>query len=213
MTALWRGLGSYTGSVNKKPGNQTMQRLGFTCLVAGLMLAGCASTPPKSASTAPAPGATTPVELASKSIRVPVESARKVALTMTGSKAAVEAKDWAGFKEEWRATFADHAKDAGIAFVWQEGPTRSAGDAGTLVSVYVNDYRQVGIGARIFLGIMTGNAYIDAKVSLSNLSSGELFGDQVYNTSSSAWAGVFAKMTPQQVDAIASEVFREIKPR
>lgn len=195
-----------------------MRKSGFTCLLVGSMLAGCASAPPKAASSAPAataPGAagTAPVELASKSIRVPVESSRKVALSMTGSKAVVEAKDWAGFKEEWRTTFADHAKDANIAFVWQDGPARSAGDAGTLVSVYVNDYRQVGIGARIFLGIMTGNAYIDAKVSLSNLSSGELFGDQVYNTSSSAWAGVFAKMTPQQVDAIASEVFREIKPR
>ncbi len=195
-----------------------MRKSGFTCLLVGSMLAGCASAPPKAASSAPAataPGAagTAPVELASKSIRVPVESSRKVALSMTGSKAVVEAKDWAGFKEEWRTTFADHAKDANIAFVWQDGPARSAGDAGTLVSVYVNDYRQVGIGARIFLGIMTGNAYIDAKVSLSNLSSGELFGDQVYNTSSSAWAGVFAKMTPQQVDAITSEVFREIKPR
>jgi hypothetical protein len=34
----------------------------------------------------------------------------------------------------------------------------------TLMQVYVNDYRMVGIGARIFLGVMTGNAYIDAQV-------------------------------------------------
>lgn len=220
MAALWRRLGFNAGPTINKPLNQMKQQFGFASLLAGLMLAGCASglpngasTAPASAATAPAAAAAVPPELASKPIRVPAESAHKVALTMTGSKAVVEAKEWAGFKEEWRATFADHAKDAGIAFVWQDGPTRPAADAGTLVSVYVNDYRQVGIGARIFLGIMTGNAHIDAKVSLSNLNSGEPFGDQVYNTSSSAWAGVFAKMTPQQLDAITSEVFREIKPR
>jgi hypothetical protein len=82
-----------------------------------------------------------------------------------------------------------------------------------LLSVYVNDYRQVGIGARIFLGVMTGNAYIDAKVGFLDLNGSERFGEQAYNTSSSAWAGVFAKMTPQQVDQIASDIFGSIKPK
>ena len=68
-------------------------------------------------------------------VRVPAASAKKVMLNMTGPKTVTEAKDWVSFKEEWRATFADHAKDAGIAFVWQDGPTRPAADAGTLVSV------------------------------------------------------------------------------
>jgi len=60
---------------------------------------------------------------------------------------------------------------------------------------------------------MTGNAYIDAKVSYVDLNGGQTFGAQNYNTSSSAWAGVFAKMTPQQVDAIATDVFATLKPR
>ena len=71
----------------------------------------------------------------------------------------------------------------------------------------------IGIGARIFLGVMTGNAYIDAKVSFADLGSGQPFGERDYNTSSSAWAGIFAKVTPQQVDAIATMVFAEIKQR
>ena len=95
----------------------------------------------------------------------------------------------------------------------QEGEARGSADSGTLLTVYVNDYRQVGIGARIFLGVMTGNAFIDSKVSFSDLKTGQRFGEQAYNTSSSAWGGVFAKMTPQQVDAIASGVFGEIKGR
>jgi hypothetical protein len=68
----------------------------------------------------------------------------------------------------------------------------------------------VGIGARVFFGVMTGNAYIDAKADYSDLNNGTVFGERLYNTSSSAWGGVFAKMTPQQVDAIATKVFGEL---
>ena len=58
-----------------------------------------------------------------------------------------------------------------------------------------------------------GNAYVDAKIRFADLKSGATFGEQTYNTTSSAWHGVFAKMTPQQVDAIAGEVFGEITRR
>ena len=79
-----------------------------------------------------------------------------------------------------------------------------------MLQVYVNDYRMVGIGSRVFFGVMTGNAYIDAKASYIDLNDGKAFGERAYDTTSSAWAGVFAKMTPQQVDAIASKVFGEM---
>ena len=197
-----------------------------------IVVSGCASTsqnrpvapasPPPASGAAPAstaPGtagaAATSAPIGLQHVRVPAESARKVVLKMTGSKVALEAKDWSGFKEEWRATFAEHAKDAGIAFAMRDdaaAPAPAAED-GTLLTVHVNDYRQVGIGARIFLGIMSGNAYIDANVAYSDLNNGQRFGEQAYNTTSSAWHGVFAKMTPQQVDAIASGVFGEIKAR
>ena len=68
----------------------------------------------------------------------------------------------------------------------------------------------VGIGARVFFGVMTGNAYIDAKASYTDLNDGKAFGERAYNTTSSAWGGVFSRMTPQQVDAIASKVFGEL---
>jgi len=60
---------------------------------------------------------------------------------------------------------------------------------------------------------MTGNAFIDSKVQFADLNNGQVFGAQTYNTTSSAWSGVFGKMTPQQVDAIAAEVFGEFKTR
>jgi hypothetical protein len=144
-------------------------------------------------------------------VKVPAAAARKVVLEMTGPKNVLEAKDWAAFKQEWRDTFADHAKQAGIDFVFADGGARPRNEDGTLVQVTVNDYRMVGIGARVFLGVMTGNAYIDSRVRFVNLRNGAVFGEQQHNTSSSAWSGVFAKVTPQQVDAIAADVFRDIR--
>lgn len=200
-----------------------MKTLVLASAVAVLVLTGCGTAPqnnsaaspsaaPATATSAP-PAAATAAAPSAQPVPVPAVSAKKVVLNMTGTKTSVDSKDWASFKEEWRATFADHAKDAGITFAMQDGEPRAVGEPGTLLTVYVNDYRQVGIGARIMFGIMTGNAYIDAKVSFSDLNTGRRFGDQAYNTTSTAWAGVFAKMTPQQVDAIGSGVFGELKTR
>ena len=60
-------------------------------------------------------------------------------------------------------------------------------------------------------GVMTGNAYIDAKATFCDLNDGKEIGQRVYNTSSTAWAGIFATMTPKQVDAIGQLVFAELK--
>lgn len=130
---------------------------------------------------------------------------------MSGPKNVVEAKDWADFKREWRDTFAAHAKAAGIDFSLVDSNVQPRGSDGTVLLVDVADYRMVGIGARIFLGVMTGNAYIDAKIKFVSLRDGAALGEQQHNTTSSAWGGVFAKVTPQQVDAIATEVFRDLK--
>ncbi len=189
-----------------------MARLFFNAaLTAAItLLAACGTPTQTNTGAAPQTPAATPV---TEVVRVPAIAAKRVVLNMSGPKTVTEAKDWASFKEEWRATFTDHAKEKGITFSLQDGDARPLGEPGTLLNVYVNDYRQVGIGARIFLGVMTGNAYIDAKVGFVDLNNGARFGEQAYNTSSSAWAGVFAKMTPQQVDAIATQIFGSITSR
>jgi hypothetical protein len=143
-------------------------------------------------------------------LSMPSASAKRLTLNMTGPTTVTQAKDWPAFQEEWRATFAEHAMAAGVAFDVEKGDARATGQTGTLLQVYVNDYHMVGIGSRVFFGVMTGNAYIDAKASYVDLNDGKVFGERAYNTTSTAWAGVFAKMTPQQVDAIASKVFAEL---
>ena len=177
------------------------------------LASGCATNrgQPDSASTATPPGAVAAQNSAPMPpLNTPPASTKRLVLNMTGPATVTQSKDWPAFQEEWRATFADHAKEAGVAFDVQKGDARSIGEAGTLLQVYVNDYRRVGIGSRIFFGVMTGNAYIDAKADYTDLNDGKVFGERTYNTTSSAWGGVFAKMTPQQVDAIASRVFGEL---
>jgi hypothetical protein len=178
-----------------------------------IFASGCAATGGQHDSapaTTPAGAEAAPIAAPLPPLTTPPASAKRLVLNMSGPAAVTQAKDWPAFQEEWRATFADHAKDAGVLFDVQKGEARSTGEAGTLLQIYVNDYRMVGIGARIFLGVMTGNAFIDAKASYTDLNDGKMFGERTYNTTSSAWGGVFAKMTPQQVDAIASRVFGEL---
>jgi hypothetical protein len=176
------------------------------------LASGCATSggSHESDSNATPAGAATTTDAPLPPLTIRSTSAKRLILNMTGPTTVTQAKDWPSFQEEWRATFADHAKAAGVQFDVQKGDAHSTSEAGTLLQVYVNDYRMVGIGSRIFFGVMTGNAYIDAKANYSDLNDGKAFGERVYNTSSSAWGGVFAKMTPQQVDAIASKVFGEL---
>lgn len=137
-------------------------------------------------------------------------TARKVVLAMTGSKQVTEARDWPDFKREWRETFAEHAKERGVAFSFADGDLSPRGEDGTLLVVHVEDYRMVGIGSRIFFGAMTGNAYINSKVRLLDLRDGRRLGEQSHNTETNAWGGVAAHVTPQQVNAIAKHLFTEV---
>ncbi len=190
--------------------------------IAAALLVGCASSPsgtsgaaasPATTSTATPPAATAeaPAARMAAPVKIPAASARKLVLVMTGPQNVVESKDWPEMKREWRDTFAEHAKGAGVAFSFADAAPSPGSEEGTLLLVNVADYRIVGIGMRILFGVMTGNAFIDAKVAFTNLRDGSTFGEQQYNTSSSAWGGVFAKVTPQQVDQIATGVFAELK--
>src|ERR1700720_2254230 len=110
------------------------------CLsVLGIALTGCATTGGQHDSSppaAPAGAAAAPSVAPQPPLTMPPASAKRLILNMTGPAAVTQAKDWPAFQEEWRATFADHAKEAGVAFDMQKGDPRSIGEAGTLLQVY-----------------------------------------------------------------------------
>jgi hypothetical protein len=187
-------------------------------LVVVLFVSGCASSPrspsgetPSTPPTASEPIKTGPSARIAEPVNIPVASSRKVVVVMTGPKTVLDAKDWPDMKREWRDTFADHAKQNGISCTFVDAAPAPSSEEGTLLMVNMADYRMVGIGMRILFGVMTGNAYMDAKVGYLNLRDGSKFGDQQYNTSSSFIGGIFSKVTPQQVDQIAASVFAELK--
>ena len=153
-----------------------------------LMLGGCAARMERPENQAP--------------IRVGTEAARKLVLNLDGSEVATKADDWETMKGIWRDAFSQNAKEAGVAYGFQEGAAKHTGEAGTLLAVYLNDYRVVSAGARFGLGVMTGNAYVDSKVRFIDLKNGDVWGEQPYNTKSTAWEGVFSAMTAKQVEAI-----------
>lgn len=167
-------------------------------LATSCLLAGCAATVKRPSSEAGA-------------VRLSPAAASKLVLNMSGPPAAVGSSDWSAFKQEWQESFADEAKQANIAFVFQDGPAKPTGEPGTLLSVYVDDFRFLRPGTRYAVGIMSGNAYIESKLTFIDLATGTVFGVQTANTSSSAWEGIFSAMTDRQVRAIAADVFAQIK--
>lgn len=183
-----------------------MKGILFTVIIL-LAAGGCASNGGRDSTTSQA---ATPV-LVEAPVGIPAASAKHLVLSMTGASIVTGAKDWPKFQKEWRDNFTEYAKADGVTFEVQDGDCHATGQPGTMLKVYVNDYRFVGIGSRIMFGVMTGNAYIDAKATFCDLNDGKEIGERVYNTTSTAWAGVFATMTPGQVDAIGKHVFAELK--
>ncbi len=168
----------------------------FLLLAVVLALGGCAANVRQSGEPAPAIVTATPVPA--------------IVLTLGGSPAATGSDDWSNLKEIWQESMESIADEAGAAFSMQDGAPQSTGRPGVLVSVHVESFRYVSTGKRLGLGIMSGNATLDAKATLSDLADGRVLAERRYNTSSSAWQGIFSAMTAKQVDAINRQIVAEV---
>ena len=182
--------------------------LSTSAVAAALLLSGCAATVQRPAPAAPG-AATAP---AAAPLNIPAESAKRVVLSVQLAPAHPKDAGWAAFRKEWVDITQQQAQAQGFQFSAQDGE-QPTGQPGTLMVVRVNDYRHVTVGQRMAFGIMTGNAFIDAKVEFRDLKTGALYGERSYNTTSSAWQGVFSAVTPKQLYAIADEVLGEIRRR
>jgi hypothetical protein len=140
-------------------------------------------------------------------MQIPADAAKRLVLNMQLAPQHARDSGWDGFKKEWHDITKEQAAARGVAFAMQDGDAKPSGEEGTLVVVKVNDYKHVGIGARIMFGVMTGNAYIEAQVEFRDLATGKLYGERTYNTSSS----VFAAVTPKQIYSLADLLLKELK--
>lgn len=144
-------------------------------------------------------------------LSIPAESGKRVVMIVVGSDTSTQSADWEAFKGEWRGAMASAAAANGMTYLSREEAPPARSETGTLVTIDVHDYRYLTPGARFGFGIMTGNAYIDATVRFADLTTGAEYGERTYNTSSSAWQGVFSAVTDKQVRAICDEIILEIR--
>jgi hypothetical protein len=170
---------------------------------AALLLGGCAATVQTQ----------TPTGLPAPSFKVPAESAQRLVLNLQLDPRHAKDAGWDAFRKEWVDIVQEQATARGLKFAAQDGEPKATGEAGVLLSVKVNDYKHVSVGQRVMFGIMTGNAFIDAKAEFRDLRTGAVYGDRSYNTTSSAGQGVFAPVTPKQIYAIADDAIDAIKGR
>jgi hypothetical protein len=171
-------------------------RLAF--IAAAVALTGCAATVNRGATAS--------------AVRSSVAT-EKVAVVITGSPAVESSKDWQDFRGEWRGAMAAAAAASNLNFGYFERdvPPQPAGT--TLVKIRVNDYRYLSTGARIGFGIFTGNAFVDSDVEFVEQPGGKSLGTHKYSTSSSAWQGVFSAMTDKQLQALSTEIVKDVTAR
>ncbi len=136
---------------------------------------------------------------------------RQVAVVVEGSAAARGKDDWAEFRALWPEAMRTSASAAGLQSSDHASRPASLDPPGVLVVVHIDDYRYVSTGARYGLGAMTGNAYIKARAEFVQSPGGAVIATRSYDTTSSAWQGIFAPMTTKQVQAITDRIVAELR--
>jgi hypothetical protein len=173
----------------------------LAAVVLSLALVGCAATVQTAGGAQPALG-------------VPAAASQNLVLVILGDDKATKSADWEALKGEWRGAMRSAAGAQGMNLRFADTlPAPGGSEDGTLVVIRVNDYRYLSPGARFGFGIFTGNAFMDAAVAFSDLRSNRSYGERRYNTSSSAWQGIFSAMTDKQLAAISNEIVGELRRR
>ena len=171
-------------------------------LAATVLITGCAATVQQSANN-------------DSKLVLPAAGSKKIVMLVQGSDVAARSSDWELLRTEWRRAMLSAASAAGLDFTYQEYAIRpgTGTGPGTAVVVKVNDYRYISPGARFGLGIFTGTAFIDADVQFVDLQTGRAAGSRKYATSSSAMQGVFSAMTDKQIQAICTQIVKDVTQR
>ncbi|KLI99006.1 hypothetical protein WQ56_13640 [Luteimonas sp. FCS-9] len=147
---------------------------------------------------------------------VPVEpvaidgDVRQIVLVVDGSDAARASEDWSEFRALWDEAMRHSASAAGLQGSVRDSRPAALDPPGVVVALRVDSYRYVSTGARYGLGVMTGNAHIKASAQFVQMPGGRVVATRSYDTTSSAWQGIFAPMTVKQVQAITDRIVAEV---
>ena len=169
-------------------------------LLAAAVLTGCAATVNRASDEAPLIAA------------APIAT-KRVVLEIKGPSGADSGADWDAFKEEWQTSLTAALAAQGATFTFSTSTEPAVSAAAILLKMQVNDYRYVSQAKRYAVGVFSGNASLDIEVEFIEIPSNKRLGKRKYAASSSALQGVFAAMTPKQVEAVAKEIVQVINTR
>lgn len=184
-----------------KPGRRRLLGTAAAAALVVTALAGCTKTTGVRLSDAPARG-----------LQLPPESKARLVLNVDGARQATSAADWTAFRAEWEAAFRAAFDASGIAFVWQDGPARPLGEAGTLLTVHVLDYRYLPVaGGSAAANGPVGGAYLNAQLRFLSLADGRPFGERNVNTVTGAFSGPSKLASGEQIRTVAADVMRSLR--
>jgi hypothetical protein len=146
-----------------------------------------------------------------KPIAVGPTATKKLVLGIDGSPTATGADSWASLTSAFQEGCKEEATTAGLQIEFQQGAARSTGEPGALLAMYVNDFRYISTGMRLGIGIMSGNAFIDANTKFLDLQTGAVWGERPYTTKSSAMEGIGSAMTAKQAQAICKNMIDVVR--
>ena len=186
--------------------------------IAVVSLVGCAATvtqtkPTSStSSTSSSSSAVASASAAPKSTTAPRAQASAGALVavVTGSAAAQSNSDWSSFLQEWESSLTDSAVTAKTSLVFAKDETAIPANASVLIRLTVNDFKYVSTTKRFMLGILAGNAFMDVDAQYVELPANKIFDSKKFNTSSSAWEGIFSAVTPKQVRTVSELIVKDV---
>jgi hypothetical protein len=166
-------------------------------LCATMGLTGCAVSVKKSDADVP--------------LKINKDARKQITMNLTGSEAATTSRDWELMRNTLRDAMAGAAAAIDATFSMQTGKPRPTGQTGTLLILNIEHFRYLTETTRYMAGILAGNAFVEASVQFKDLRTGTAIGQRTFNTSSTAWEGIFSAMTDKQVRAIATEIAGEIR--
>jgi len=145
-----------------------------------------------------------------ETLSVYTDAKQEIIFSVSGSEWVESNPEWLKFRAAWLTAMRSEATRVGIKYSDIGKAKRLAPYPATVVAVDVSNFRYVSKDERYGLGVMIGNAWVNSKVTFSDWQTSEQYAARTYDTSSSAWEGVFSAMTKEQIQAISREIVSEI---
>lgn len=139
------------------------------------------------------------------------DAKRSIIVDVRGSEWVQSNSEWLKFRAAWLTALREEAAAAGVKYSDLGKAKRLNPYPATFVDIDVSNFRYISKDERYGLGVMVGNAWINSRVSFIDWQSRDLIASRKYDTSSSAWEGVFSAMTKEQIQAISKEIISEIR--